>query len=301
MQIQLENVGYRYASGESQRDALDGISLTLHSGECVGLIGPSGSGKSTLAQLLNGLLRPVIGRLLCDGKPLDYGSRSLHNLRRHVGLIMQMPEAQIFEATVFHEVAYAARQRGLPEVELPDRVNRALAWVGLEMDVFGQRDPMRLSGGEARLVTIASLLVVDPDWLILDEPTLGLDFSHTKQIRLLAARRRQLGRGTLLISHDLDLIFDLCSRVIVLRDGRLAFDGEAGALFQHHDLKDEFGLESPARWEIQRRLAQGLATWSPDGAALEAGLEALSPVERAPAEEILRQYLREHTQSEAAK
>jgi len=301
VQIQLEDVGYRYDSGEWQRDALDGINLTLRSGECVGLIGPSGSGKSTLAQVLNGLLRPGRGRLLWDGKRLDYRPKSLRDLRRNVGLIMQMPEAQIFEATVFSEVAYAARQWGLPEAEIPDRVSRALAWVGLEMDAFRHRDPMKLSGGEARLVTIASLLVVDPDWLILDEPSLGLDYGHTQKIRLLVARRKEMGRGTLLISHDLDLVFELCSRVMALRDGRVVFDDDANELFRHHDLKDEFGLESPARWVIQRRLARGLTRWSHHGADLETGLAGLSPEERAQAEGILRQYLREQVQTEAAK
>ena len=301
MQIQLEDVGYCYDSGESQRDALYAIKLTLRRGECVGLIGPSGSGKSTLAQVLNGLLRPVSGRLLWDGKPLEYRPKSLRELRRYVGLIMQMPEAQIFEATVFNEVAYAARQWGLQEAEIPDRVSRALSWVGLEMDAFRHRDPMRLSGGEARLVTIASLLAVDPAWLILDEPTLGLDCRHTRKIRLLVMRRKEMGRGTLLISHDLDLVFDLCPRVIALRDGRLAFDGDADELFRHHDFKGEFGLESPARWEIRRRLVQGLTHWSQDRADLEAGLAGSSPEKCAQAEGILHQYLREQIQSEAAK
>lgn len=300
MLIQLEDVCYRYEAGESQRDALSGINLTLRAGECVGLIGPSGSGKSTLAQVLNGLLRPIRGRMLMDGKALDYRAASLRDLRRRVGLIMQLPEAQIFEATVFDEVAFAARQWGLPEWEMGERVNRALSGIGLESEAFMKRDPMKLSGGEARLVTIASLLVVEPDWLILDEPTLGLDYPHTQQIRSLVMRRKEMGRGTLLISHDLDLVSDLCPRVVVLRDGRVAFDGDSAALFREHDLKDEFDLESPLRWKIRRRLSDGVTGWRDEAVDLRAELAALSPAGRAEAERILRHFLAEQGQIEAA-
>ncbi len=254
MEIRLHDVSFRYRDVNSSRDALHDLHFVLSAGECVALIGPSGSGKSTLAQILNGLLRPIRGSVITDGVELTYRPEELKKLRERVGLVFQFPEAQIFEPTVFDEVAFAAKQSSDRSDHLTERVHLALTEVGLDSDQFDRRNPFRLSGGEARLVTIASLLVVDPDWLILDEPTLGLDSLHTQKIIALLRRRKERKRGTLLITHDLDLAAAECPRTLVLVGGILKYDGSTAALFEDHNLHDEFSLEDTERLRLWKKL-----------------------------------------------
>jgi energy-coupling factor transport system ATP-binding protein len=257
MDIRAEEISFQYGDSEDSPLVLDGVSFTLEGGECAALAGPSGSGKSTLAQLLNGLLSPTRGRLLADDRPYSDNSRFLRDLRRKVALVFQFPEAQIFEATVADEVAYAARQQGILETEIPARVDSALDAVGLNPAAFRDRNPLKLSGGEDRLVTIASLLVVDPDLLILDEPTLGLDYPHKLMIQALIENRRR-GQGVLLITHDLDLALALCPRSLVLNKGCLAWDGPTRELFLEHDPSAEFGLADPESVQVWKRIRTAL-------------------------------------------
>lgn len=293
MLIAAEKIFFRYESVPADDFALKDVSFALNSGECIALIGPSGSGKSTLAQLLNGLLRPDRGRLLVDGETLDYKPRSLRDLRRRIGLIFQLPEAQIFEQTVFDEVAFAARQWGFPDVEIRSRVQAALHMVGLDAPDFSSRNPLRLSGGEARLVTLASLLVVDPDWLILDEPTLGLDFQHTRCVISAIQRRREDGRGVLLITHDLDLALSQCPRAMVLNGGMLAFDGSTEVLLKNHNLKIEFGLEDPESLRIWKLLRQPVGELTMTGSeGLVSAVNELPADRRQKVVSILQQYAR---------
>jgi energy-coupling factor transport system ATP-binding protein len=254
MEIRLHGVSFRYRDDHSNREVLQDLHFVLSPGECVALLGPSGSGKSTLAQILNGLLRPVQGSVFVDGIELTYKPEELKKLRERVGLVFQFPEAQIFEPTVYDEVAFAAKQSPNRSDQLTARVHQALTAVGLDPDRFDARNPFRLSGGEARLVTIASLLVVDPDWLILDEPTLGLDCFHTQKIIALLRRRREHLRGTLLITHDLDLAAAECPRVLVLVGGVLKYDGSSTELFANHDLHGEFCLEDSDLMRLWKKL-----------------------------------------------
>ncbi len=245
MDIQIESLSFKYDHPGSSTPVLSDISLTIRSGECLALVGHSGSGKSTLAQHLNGLFKPDSGRILIDGEPLRWIASELKTLRRRIGLVFQFPESQIFEQSVFDEVAFAARQWGIPAEEIPGRVAAATQSVGLDIDEYRERSPLKLSGGEARLVSIASLLVVDPEWLVLDEPTLGLDFAHWRHIRKLIFDRKAAGKGVMLITHDLNLALHVCPRTLILKAGRLCYDGPTDELLIKHDIHAEFNLSPP--------------------------------------------------------
>lgn len=251
MDILAEDLSFRYNDSKDAPLVLDGVGFALQHGECAALVGPSGSGKSTLAQLLNGLLSPTRGRLLFDDAP------QMRELRRRVALVFQFPEAQIFEATVAEEVAFAARQQGVKETDIPGRVAAALWAVGLDPAAFLERNPLKLSGGEDRLVTIASLLVVEPDWLILDEPTLGLDYPHRQMIKALI-QDRPAGRGILLITHDLDLALEVCPRALALHQGRLAWDGPIRGLLLEQNAAAICGLANPESVRLWKRLKAAL-------------------------------------------
>lgn len=246
MQIRLQNISFHYDQDGDRTPVLDHVGFTLNDGECVALIGPSGSGKSTLALHLNGLLKPQSGDFQVDGTPLQRSPRELKALRRNVAVVFQFPEAQIFESTVLDEIAFAARQWGIPEREIPGRVRTALQTVGLEPAEFLPRNPTQLSGGEARLVSIASLLIIDPQWLILDEPTLGLDLAYRGCVGDLIRRRRAQAKGIVVISHDMDLVYEICPRTLVLCEGCIRYDGATDELFTQQDISGEFGLEQPA-------------------------------------------------------
>ena len=266
MDIRVEKLFFQYDQEEEALPALQDVSFSLRSGECVALLGPSGSGKSTLAQHLNGLLKPDRGHIWVDGRLLRWSPSELKALRRRVGLVFQFPEAQIFEASVFAEVAFAARQWGIPAEEIPGRVEKALAAVGLDAEGFGDRNPLKLSGGEARLISVASLLVVDPDWLILDEPTLGLDLAHWRCIRDLIEQRTKASRSVLLITHDFNLVLQACPRTLVINEGRITYDGPTSDLLINYDLGVEFGLAPPeviVLWNALKTASEQLGETGP--------------------------------------
>jgi len=296
MEISAEKLLFSYEQTDGDHPALRDVSFTLHSGECVALVGPSGSGKSTLAQHLNGLLRPEAGSISTDGKPLSYSAAELRVLRRKVGLVFQFPEVQIFEQTVFDEVAFAARQWGIPQEEIPVRVTRALQIVGLNSESLWARNPFKLSGGEARLISIASFLIVDPEWLILDEPTLGLDIVHWRCVQALIRHRRERTRGVLLITHDLNLAFSVCPRIMVLNQGTLHYDGPAEDLFLDHDLSVEYDLVDPEIIRVWKLLKSGIPATSkeinsfpePDPEILKAWVTNLPSAHRDRVRRLLR-------------
>lgn len=292
MLITAENIWFRYETEPADSFVLKDVSFTLNPGECVALVGPSGSGKSTLAQILNGLLRPDCGRLLIAAQPLEYKPKPLRDLRRRIGLVFQLPETQIFEATVFDEVAFAARQCGIPASQIQSRVATALEMVGLDPDSYSNRNPLKLSGGEARLVTVASLLVINPDWLILDEPTLGLDSVHTRLIVAMIQKRHHSSRGVLLITHDLDLALSLDSRTVVLNDGKIVFEGAAEELLVKHDLRTGFGLAEPESlrlWKLLRNEVAGFALG--DRCQIIAAVAALPMDQRQQVKQILQKSI----------
>lgn len=241
MSILVEHLTHVYNAGApNARMALRDINLTIKDGSCVAVIGVTGSGKSTLVQHFNGLLRPTSGRVVVDG--LDVGARAtrgadLRTLRRHVGLLFQFPEAQLFAATVYDDVAFGPRQLGLSAKAVRSRVLWALDAVALADDeALLRRSPFALSGGQRRRVALAGVLAMRPRTLVLDEPSAGLDAEARDELyaQLSALRRRQ-GVTLILVSHDMGEVTALADNLFVLAEGELRLSGAPEAVFGRSD------------------------------------------------------------------
>ncbi|MCS7172798.1 MAG: energy-coupling factor transporter ATPase [Armatimonadetes bacterium] len=241
--------------------ALRGISLAIHRGESVGILGPTGSGKSTLVQIFAGLVRPTGGRVWVGGVELWTRGVNLKQVRRRIGLVFQYPEHQLFEETVFEDVAFGPRNLGLGPEEVAERVEEALALVGLPPEDFRNRSPFSLSGGEMRRVAIAGVLAMRPEVLILDEPTAGLDPQGRRTllelIRKLRADRPDL--TVVLVSHRMDDVARVCERGVVLHQGRVYLDAPVRDAFREAARLREIGLDVPRVTDVLLRLrAAGL-------------------------------------------
>jgi len=234
--IQVENLSFSYPDG---RQALDHISLKIYPGEKVAVVGPNGAGKSTLFLHLNGILRGAdSGRIRIAG--MDITEKTLRHIRARVGLIFQDPDDQLFSPTVFEDVAFGPLHMGLPEDEIRRRVGEALAAVG--MSGHEAHMPHHLSLGERKRVAIATVLVMDPEILLLDEPSAGLD---PRARRALIHLLRELPQTMLVASHDMRLVWELCPRTVILDGGRVVADGPTTMLLQNHALMECHGLEVP--------------------------------------------------------
>jgi cobalt/nickel transport system ATP-binding protein len=236
--IEIEHLSFSYPDG---RQALHDVNLTVQSGEKLAVVGPNGAGKSTLFLHLNGTLR--VGtqngdRVRVAG--LSVGDRTVQAVRAKVGLIFQDPDDQLFSPTVFEDVAFGPLHMGLPENEVRERVVRALAAVG--MTGHEEHMPHHLSLGERKRIAIATVLAMNPEILVLDEPSAGLD---PRARRNLIALLRELPQTMLVASHDMRLVWDLCPRTVILDGGRLVADGPTAELLQDETLMDRHGLEVP--------------------------------------------------------
>lgn len=243
--IRVTDLRHVYMPGTLyERIALDGISLSVRKGEILGIIGHTGSGKSTLVQHLNGLLKATSGTLEVEGKPV--AAKSLKALRRKVGLIFQYPEHQLFEETVYKDIAFGLMQMGLSRDETEKRVQKAAALLSITPEML-EKSPFELSGGQKRRVAIAGVLVMEPAILILDEPTAGLDPKGSREVfRLLKELNRNEGTTILFISHNMEDIAAFSDRVAVLRDGRLAMLDTPHAVFARQQELTRMHLDVPA-------------------------------------------------------
>ncbi len=231
--------------------ALQDISFSFKQGEFALIIGPSGSGKSTLIQHLNGLLKPTDGKVIFEGKSIGKDKRDLLHLRRRIGLVFQMPEEQFFSETVFDEIAFAPRNQGLAETEVEKRVDGALEKIGLQGLDLKERHPFQLSAGQKRLVAIAAVLSINPEVLILDEPTVALDNTGRKNLfELLTELNREEGLTVIISTHHLDEAAALASSVLVLKQGELVMSGPAEDVFSERDQLYNLGLALPPVTEI---------------------------------------------------
>jgi energy-coupling factor transport system ATP-binding protein len=260
MRIVVDRLTHTYAPGTPlARTALHDVSLDIPAGQKVGLIGATGSGKSTLVQHIAGLLVPTSGRVLLDGTPAHQRTGAARALRRRIGLAFQYPEDQIFERTVFREVAFGLPSRAqLTADQRRARVHRALDQVGLDPSRVKDRSPLTLSGGEMRRVALASVLCTQPEILILDEPTAGLDPQGRETLlSSLQSWEAQNPHVTLLvISHNLDHLARLVDRAIVLVDGTLAAEGPAGRVLSDPGLLGDAGLQVPPAVELLHALRE---------------------------------------------
>lgn len=274
MPISLENVSFTYMKGTPfEKTALHDISLKINKGEFVAVIGHTGSGKSTLVQHLSGLLHPHTGTVTVDGVNLNAKNADAKKARNSVGMVFQYPEHQIFAETVYEDIAFGPRNKGL----LPDDVDRAvrdaMAFVGLDFDSFAQRSPFRLSGGQMRRVAIAGVIAMEPDYLILDEPSAGLDpRSRDTVFKEVMALYKKRGIAVILVTHNMEEAARYASRLLVISGGRIILDGVPHDIFINH--KDELlaaSMDVPPLYKLAECLrGHGLPVEStPEMPALE--------------------------------
>ncbi|MCQ2545149.1 MAG: energy-coupling factor transporter ATPase [Clostridia bacterium] len=254
--IEVKNLTHIYSEDlPHQQKALEDVSFTAGDGEFVGIIGHTGSGKSTLLQHLNGLLKPKTGTIIVDGLDITDKKTSMIEVRKKVGLVFQYPEYQLFEETVAKDVAFGPKNLGLSQEEIDERVRQSITAVGLDYDAIKNMSPFELSGGQKRRVAIAGVIAMNPDVLILDEPTAGLNpKAHQDILNLVTGIHGQGNRTVILVSHNMNDIARICDRVLVMDKGRLAMNGTPKEVFAREEELKSMGLALPDAAEITSRL-----------------------------------------------
>jgi energy-coupling factor transport system ATP-binding protein len=244
--LELQNVSHTYQPNTPfSAVALDNISLSIEDRDLLALIGHTGSGKSTLAQHLNGLMKPTSGRVLFNGKDINEDASRLRELRFQVGLVFQYPEYQLFEETVEKDIAFGPRNMGLSDEEIKSRVLGAMDLVGLNPEEIGQKSPFELSGGQMRRVALAGVLAMRPKVLVLDEPTAGLDPRARSFLLSDIKRLHREGTTVVMISHSMDDVAALATRIAVMDHGSLAMTGTPAEIFAQPQRLIQMGLNVP--------------------------------------------------------
>lgn len=232
MSIKVDSLCHVYHPGTPlETQALSGVDLIVERGKWVAVVGQTGSGKSTLAQHLNALLLPSSGRVEVDGIPTTAGASELREIRRKVGLVFQYPEHQLFAETVREEMAFGPRNWEFPEEEITNSTRKVMDLLGLPHELL-DRSPFELSGGQKRRLSIASVLVSRPDYLVLDEPTAGLDARGRNELLCLLKGLVKEGLGVVHVTHDLELALTMADRILVLEKGKAVFCGTPGSLLE---------------------------------------------------------------------
>ena len=255
--LQIENLQYVYSAGTPfEHKALDNVSFSVERGEFIGVIGHTGSGKSTLMQQLNGLLKPTSGKVILDGKDIWSDKQSTRQARFRVGLVFQYPEYQLFEETVYKDIAFGTKNMGLSQDEIDRRVREAAGFVGLTEEQLSV-SPFDLSGGQKRRVAIAGVIAMEPEILILDEPTAGLDPVGREDIlKNIEAYRKAKNATIMMVSHSMNDVARLTDRLLVMRDASLAMDGTPDEVFKRADELLEMGLDIPELTRVFMKLRQ---------------------------------------------
>lgn len=246
MSIIVDNICYSYDVGTGfERQALKNISCVINDGEFIGLIGHTGSGKSTFIQHLNGLVKASSGAIFYNSKNIYDEDYNMKDLRSRVGLVFQYPEHQLFETTIFKDVCFGPKNLGLGAVQAETRALKALHMVGLPDDMYYQ-SPFDLSGGQKRRVAIAGVLAMEPEVLILDEPTAGLDPQGRDDIlNCIKKLHDEMGITVILVSHSMEDVANYVDRIMVMNDGVLTFDDAPKVIFSHYKELEEIGLAAP--------------------------------------------------------
>ena len=255
--ITVDNLTHTYgANTPFEQHAVRGVSLEIEQGELLGIIGHTGSGKSTLIQHLNGLLRPHSGRILLDGVDIWEKPKKIRDVRFRVGMVFQYPEHQLFEDTIYKDISFGPKNMGLSEEEVDRRVRDSAAYVGLSEELL-EKSPFDLSGGEKRRAAIAGVMAMEPQVLILDEPTAGLDPRGREQV-LSMIREYQKTKGTtvLLVTHSMEDVARVADRVLVMNHGSVAMLDTVEQVFSRAEELEEIGLTVPAVTKILLLLRQ---------------------------------------------
>ena len=257
MAIIIHELDHRYEDGSAgEKVALHDVNIKIEQGEMIGLIGHTGSGKSTLIQHLNGLLKPTSGAVFYDGKDINDSDFSKKKLRSKVGLVFQYPEYQLFESTVIDDVKFGPKNIGMDSLKIDMNSFQALKQVGIGEDLLDV-SPLELSGGQKRRVAIAGVLAMEPEVLILDEPTAGLDPSGRDEILDLVAKLHKERKLTvILVSHSMEDVARYVERLIVMNHGTVAFDATPGEVFSHYKELEKIGLMAPQVTYVMEGLAR---------------------------------------------
>ncbi len=247
MSIKVENLTYIYNPNTPfETKALDDINMEIETGEFIGLIGHTGSGKSTLVQHLNGLIKPTSGKIIIDGIDITEKTVKLSDIRRRVGLVFQYPEHQLFEETVYKDIAFGPRNLGLSEAEIDERIREAMELVKLPFDELKDRSPFELSGGQKRRVAIAGVFAMKPEILILDEPTSGLDpKTRDEVLEEIKTLHDRYKNTIILVSHSMEDVAKLVSRIIVMHDNKIIFSDTPREVFKEVEALESIGLGVP--------------------------------------------------------
>ncbi|MBP1588048.1 MAG: energy-coupling factor transporter ATPase [Clostridia bacterium] len=276
MSIKLEDIKYTYMPGTPfEKVALSDLYLEIREGEILALIGPTGSGKTTLLQHINGLLRPDSGSVFIDGEELT--KKNLFKIRQKIGYVFQYPEQQLFEETVFKDIAFGLNRLKLPEDEVRARVYDAARLVGVSENLL-ERSVFDLSGGEKRRVAICGVLVTKPKYLMLDEPASGLDPEGKNAMLRLLKTFRDAGITVIFVSHNMNDVAETADRVVVINDGRIERQGTPREIFTEHDFLSGIGLSVPDVTDFFRLLSERTGVEIPDIITLDEGYAYLRDV-----------------------
>ena len=244
--LETQNLTYKYSVGTPfEKVAIEDISISVEKGEFIGIIGHTGSGKSTLVQHLNGLLKPTSGTILLDGKDIHSDKNFTRQARFKVGLCFQYPEYQLFESTVYEDIAFGPKNMKLSKEKIKERVLRAAEFVGVRNDML-QKSPFDLSGGEKRRVAIAGVMAMQPEILILDEPSAGLDPRGRKVIsEMIEQYRKNTGSTVIVVSHSMEDVAESADKVLVMNKGKVEYFASVDEVFSNAEHLVEIGLNVP--------------------------------------------------------
>ena len=259
MSIKLSNIYHTYSKGTPfERLALNNVSLDIAKGEIVAIIGHTGSGKSTLVQHLNGLLKPDQGQATIDDIDITAKGAQAKAARQQVGMVFQYPEHQLFAETVFEDIAFGPRNKGVEEETFAKQVREAMEFVGLDYDTFAQRSPFQLSGGQMRRVAIAGVVAMNPDYLVLDEPSAGLDpRSRNAVFKEIMSLHKSRGIAIVLVTHSMEEAVKYADRLLVINAGKVLFDGTPAEIFKEHAAElVEVGVDVPQVYKLADLLRQ---------------------------------------------
>lgn len=276
MSIEIKNVNYLYSQGTSyEMHALKNVNLEIPDGQFVGLIGHTGSGKSTLTQHLNGLVKATSGHIYYNGEDIYDEKFSMKKLRSKVGLVFQYPEHQLFETEVLADVCFGPKNLGFTKEEAEEKAKAALRMVGMGEE-YDKSSPFELSGGQKRRVAIAGVLAMDPEVLILDEPTAGLDpRGRDEVLDQVSALQRSRGITVILVSHSMEDVAKYVDRLIVMNQGEVRFDGRPVEVFHHYKELEEIGLAAPQTTYLMQELKKQGADVNTNATTVEEAADAI--------------------------